>query len=53
MAGGGRAAHCFEYLPGGYKEMSSVFADQKRPRIRVQLRVDWGRGGGGLRGLGQ
>ncbi len=30
-----------------YKEMSSIFADQKRPRIRVQTR------GGGLRGLSQ
>jgi hypothetical protein len=36
--------------PEGYKEMSSIFADQKRPRIRVQM------GGGGgevLRGHSQ
>ncbi len=31
--------------PGGYKGMSSILADQKRPRIWAQMR------GGGLRGL--
>jgi hypothetical protein len=35
---------------GGYKEMSSFFADQSRPRMRVPMRGD---GGVGLRGLSQ
>ncbi len=35
--------HC---ISGGYKEMSSIFADQKRPRIRVPMRGD--RGGCGV-----
>jgi hypothetical protein len=26
---------------GGYKEMSSFFADQQRPRIRVPMRGGW------------
>ena len=29
---------------GGYKELSSILADQYLPRIRVQM---WGAGGGG------
>jgi hypothetical protein len=29
---------------GGHKEMSSILADQERPRIRGQMR---GKGGGG------
>ncbi len=28
--------------PGGYKEMSSIFAGQQRPRIRVQMRGEEG-----------
>jgi hypothetical protein len=42
---------CVQYIPGGYKEMSSVFADQQRPRL--QMWGDWGEGGGVLRGLSQ
>ncbi len=34
---------------GGYKEMSSIFADQWRTRIRVPMRGDWE----GLQGLSQ
>ncbi len=28
--------------PGGYKEISSIFADQKHPHIRVQMRGEGG-----------
>ncbi len=28
-------------IPGGYKEMSSIFVDQQRPRIPVPVRGDW------------
>ncbi len=27
---------------GGFKEMSSILADQQRPRIRAQMRGEWG-----------
>jgi hypothetical protein len=35
-------AHFGDPQAGGNKEMSSVFADQEPPRIRVQMRGDWG-----------
>ncbi len=39
---------------GGQKEMSSIFADPERSRIRVSLQGDGGGGGGGrLLGLSQ
>jgi hypothetical protein len=36
------------FKPGGYKEMSSIFADQERPRILAMRGMG---GGGGLRVL--
>ncbi len=36
--------HMRSILLGGYKEMSSIFADQQRPRMRVQI------AGGGVPG---
>ncbi len=41
---------CFTSAAGVYKEMSSILADQERPRVWAHMRVGGG-GGGGLRGL--
>jgi hypothetical protein len=37
--------HVFSFTSGGYKEMSSIFADQKRPRNTIP-NAGGGEGGG-------